>query len=335
MGMDKKIKVVQYGIGPIGIKMLQYVAAHPSFEIVGAVDIDPAKVGKDLGELAGLAGPLGITVSGSAPELLARVDADVVVLTTSSSLEQIKPQVLQIVSFGKNIVSSCEELMYPWLTQPEIAGELDLAAKKNKVSVLATGVNPGFLMDFLPLVMTGVCKEVRKVTVERIQNAEYRRLPFQKKIGAGLSLEEFNARARDGVLRHVGLTESIHLIASGLGWELDKAEDILSPVIAERRIETADLTIEPGQAAGVNQVGKGYVNEEEVITLFFEAAVGLPESRERVLIEGTPNVDLTIKDGVNGDVATCAILTNAIPVVVDAAPGLRTMADVRAITCRS
>jgi 2,4-diaminopentanoate dehydrogenase len=335
MGMDKKIKVIQYGIGPIGIKMLQYVTERPSFEIVGAVDIDPAKIGKDIGDLAGLSGPLGVTVSGNAPELLARVDADVVVLTTSSSLEQIKSQVLEIVSFGKNIVSSCEELMYPWLTQAETAETIDLAAKKNNVSVLATGVNPGFLMDFLPLVMTGVCREVRKVTVERIQNAEYRRLPFQKKIGAGLSLEEFNARARDGVLRHVGLTESIHLIASGLGWELDKAEDILSPVVADKKIQTADLIIEPGQAAGVNQIGRGYVNDEEVITLVFEAAVDAQDPRERILIEGTPKIDLTIKDGVNGDVATCAILTNAIPVVLEAAPGLRTMADVRAITCRS
>jgi hypothetical protein len=281
MRMDKKIKVIQYGIGPIGIKMLQVVAERPFLEIVGAVDIDPAKVGRDIGELAGFPSPLGVPVSGSASELLARVDADVVVLTTSSSLEQIKPQVLEIVSSGKNVVSSCEELMYPWLTQSEIAEAIDLAARKNNVSVLSTGVNPGFLMDFLPLVMTGVCRDVRKVTVERLQNAEYRRLPFQKKIGAGLSLEEFNARAREGVLRHVGLIESIHLIASGLGWELDKAEDILSAVVAEKRIETSDLTIEPGQAAGVKQVGKGFVNDREVITLYFEAAVGLPDSRER------------------------------------------------------
>jgi 2,4-diaminopentanoate dehydrogenase len=334
MQIDEKIKVIQYGLGPIGIKMLQYVAERPSLEIVGAVDIDPAKIGKDLGELAELSAPVGVVVSGNAAELLGQVDADVVVLTTTSSLEQIKSQVLEIVSFGKSVVSSCEELMYPWLTQPEIAEAIDLAAKQNQVSVLATGVNPGFLMDFLPLIMTGVCRDVRKVTVERVQNAQYRRLPFQKKIGAGLSREAFNAKAQEGVLRHVGLIESVHLIAEGLGWELDKAEDILSPVIADRRIETEELTIEPGQAAGVNQVGTGYVNEEPVITLYFEAAVGLPESRERILIEGTPNIDLTIKDGVNGDVATCAILTNAIPVVVDAAPGLRTMADVRPIVCR-
>ncbi len=334
MGMNDKVKVIQYGIGPIGLKMLQYAAERPSLEIVGAVDIDPAKVGKDVGELAELSGPLGVTVSGNASELLGKVDADVVILTTSSSLEQIKPQVLEILSFGKNIVSSCEELMFPWLTQPEVADEIDRAAKNNEVSVLATGVNPGFLMDFLPLVMTGVCKEVRKVTVERLQNAQFRRLPFQKKIGAGLSLEKFSARSEQGVLRHVGLIESIHLIASGLGWELEKAEDILSPVIARERIETPDLVIEPGQASGVNQIGKGFVNGEEVITLYFEAAVGAAESRERILIEGTPNIDLTIKNGVNGDVATCAILANAIPVVVDAAPGLRTMADVRAIACR-
>lgn len=332
--MGRKIRVIQYGAGPIGLKAVEYIAGRSHLQIVGAVDTDPAKIGRDLGELAGLPAPLGVTVSGDASDVLRRTGADAVVLTTTSTLEKIKPQILEIVSFGKNVVSSCEELTYPWITQPAIAREIHEAAVANSVSVLATGVNPGFLMDFLPLVMTGICKDVTHIRVERIQDARHRRLPFQKKIGAGLTMEAFQTKAKEGILRHVGLTESIHLIASGLGWTLDRTEDILSPVKAASRITTEHLIIEPGQASGVSQIGRGYRNGEEVITLNFRASVGEPNPVERIVIEGSPRIDLTITDGVNGDVATCAIMTNAIPVVVEAEPGLRTMADVRPIACR-
>ncbi|HYA02442.1 MAG TPA: dihydrodipicolinate reductase [Syntrophobacteria bacterium] len=333
--MAKKIRVMQFGVGPIGIKTVQYVADKAGFEIVGAVDADPEKIGQDLGELAGLAKPLGVRVSGNSREVLSELDADVVVLTTTSSLERIQPQVVEIVSRGKNVVSSCEELMYPWLTQPEIAGEIDKAAKKHKVSVLSTGVNPGFLMDFFPLVMTGVCREIRRITVERIQDAQFRRLPFQRKIGAGLSLEEFQEKANQGVLRHVGLVESMHLLASGVGWNLDKTEDILTPVIATQKVTTPEITIQPGRAVGVQQVGCGYMDGDEVITLIFRAALGEPNPRDRIVIEGVPDIELTIKDGIHGDIATCAIMVNAIPAVIKAPPGLRTMADVGLIACVS
>lgn len=333
--MAKKIRVIQFGVGPIGVKTVQYLVDKAGCEIVGAVDADPEKIGRDLGELADLGGPLGVRVSGDSCEVLSKLDADVAVLTTTSSVEKIKPQVLEIISHGKNVVSSCEELTYPWLTKPRIAGEIDEAAKKHKVSVLSTGVNPGFLMDFFPLVMSGVCREIRRITVERIQDAQFRRLPFQRKIGAGLSLEEFQEKSTQGVLRHVGLVESMHLLASGVGWKLDKTEDILTPVIATRKVSTPEITIQPGRAVGVQQVGCGYIRGDEVITLIFRAALGEPNPRDRIVIEGIPDIELTIKDGIHGDIATCAIIVNAIPAVIKAPPGLRTMADVGLIACVS
>ncbi len=333
MGIAVPLRVIQYGIGPIGMQSVQYITERSTCQIVGAVDKDPAKIGRDVGELAGLSAPLGVTVSGNAAEVLRDLEAQVVVLTTTSSLVRIRPQILEIISYGKNVVSSCEELMYPWITQPGIAREIDEAAKRENVSVLATGVNPGFLMDFLPLVLTGVCRNVRKVTVERIQDAACRRIPFQEKIGAGLSLDEFNARVADGTLRHVGLTESIHMIASRLGWTLDKTEDIIHPIISETGLDTGQRSILPGHVRGVNQTGRGYRHGEEVISLMFRAALGEEGSHERIFIEGTPPIDLFIAGGVNGDVATCAIMTNAIPVVAQAPPGLRTMADISTITC--
>jgi 2,4-diaminopentanoate dehydrogenase len=196
-------------------------------------------------------------------------------------------------------------------------------------------VNPGFLMDFLPLALTGVCRRVSKVTVERIQDARFRRIPFQKKIGAGLTRVEFARKADEGTLRHVGLTESVQMIAAALGWKLDSTEDVLEPIVAEHRVETPAMTIESGDCLGVSQTGRGLRNGKEVVTLVFKAAIGLENPRDRVLIDGEPGIDATIAGGVNGDIATCAMVANAIPVVVKARPGLRTMADIEPISCRA
>ena len=328
----KKIKVVQMGLGPIGNKATLYLAERENLQIVGAVDADPAKVGKDVGVLAGLA-PLGVAVKPDIAQALAGQSADVVLLTTSSALTRIADQLKQVLPFGVHVVSSCEELSYPWQTNPAVAGEIDELAKKHGVSVLATGVNPGFLMDFLPIAMTGVCKSVRQVTVERIQDATFRRIPFQKKIGAGLTQAEFQAKVEQGVLRHVGLTESVQMIASRLGWRLDSTSDEIAPVVAEKDVPLGDGVIEAGKVLGVRQIGRGIVNGREAITLFFRAAIGEPESRDRIIIDGEPSIDSCIKGGVNGDVATCAILVNAIPAVVKARPGLRTMADIEPLAC--
>ena len=328
----KKIKVVQMGLGPIGNKATLYLAERENLQIVGAVDADPAKVGKDVGVLAGLA-PLGVAVKPDIAQALAGQSADVVLLTTSSALTRIADQLKQVLPFGVHVVSSCEELSYPWQTNPAVAGEIDELAKKHGVSVLATGVNPGFLMDFLPIAMTGVCKSVRQVTVERIQDATFRRIPFQKKIGAGLTQAEFQAKVEQGVLRHVGLTESVQMIASRLGWRLDSTSDEITPVVAETDVPLGDGVIEAGKVLGVRQIGRGIVNGREAITLFFRAAIGEPESRDRIIIDGEPSIDSCIKGGVNGDVATCAILVNAIPAVMKARPGLRTMADIEPLAC--
>ena len=333
--MDNKIRVVQYGLGPIGNKITQYLLERDSVQIVGAIDSDPMKLGLDIGELAGSPVAYGVCVTDNPKTLLSKVDADIVVLTTTSSLENIKSQIIEIISFGINIVSTCEELSHPWLTNPEIADEIDVAAKMSDVSVLATGINPGFLMDFLPLAMTGICRNVKKVTVKRIQNAQFRRIPFQKKIGAGLTVEQFNDKVKEGTLRHVGLTESIHMIGHKIGWKLDKTEDIINPVIATDKVTTADLTIEPGKVTGVNQIGRGYVKSKEVITLVFKATIGEPDPHDRIIIEGTPDIDMTIKDGINGDIATCAITTNAIPTVIKAPAGLRTMSNIETISYSS
>ena len=329
--MGKRIKVAIYGVGPIGIKIAQFILERDCFDIVGAVDIDPEKVGRDLSEFTGFTHKKGVIIQ-KADDLLGKRDIDVVILTTSSSLSKVKQQILDIVKHKINIVSTCEELSYPWFTSPEIAREIDEAAKKFNVSVLGTGVNPGFLMDLLPLILTGVCQNVERIKVERVQDASKRRIPFQQKVGIGITPEEFDRRVKEGTLRHVGLTESIHMIASRLGWDIDITEDIIEPVIAEKEIIVSGGVIEKGKVIGVKQTGKGFSKGRELIALIFVAAAGIDTPYDRITIKGSPEIESTIRGGVNGDIATSAIVTNAVPVIIKAKPGLRTMADIEPIT---
>jgi len=161
----------------------------------------------------------------------------------------------------------------------------------------------------------------------RVQDASPRRAPFQNKIGAGRTLEEFNTLVAAGTLKHIGLPESIAMIASGLGWELDKITESIEPVVARSRVETDFVIVEPGQAVGVRQVGRGSRARDELITLEFEAYVGAPESYDAVYITGTPNLEVVIRGGTPGDIATAAITVNCVHRVMDAPPGLLTMKD--------
>jgi 2,4-diaminopentanoate dehydrogenase len=332
--MKDKLRVVQMGLGPIGNKLTAFLTERPGLEIVGAIDTDPKKSGQDIGTLAGL-GPLGVGVTADMDQVLKKRDVDVVMLTTTSDLDRTADQLRELLPYGVNVISSCEELSFPWVTKPELTREIEKLAKDNKVAVLATGVNPGFLMDFLPVAMTGLCRDAKKITVERIQDATFRRVPFQKKIGAGLTVQEFHAKVTEGSLRHVGLTESIHMIASAMGWKLDKTEDVISPIIATRQVRTDAMVVKAGDVLGVQQLGRGLVAGREAISLVFRAAIGEPDTRDRIVIDGTPNIDTCIKGGVNGDVATCAILVNSIPAIMQARPGLRTMLDITLPHCFS
>jgi 4-hydroxy-tetrahydrodipicolinate reductase len=309
------------------MKIAQFIRERNGMTTVGAFDLQPSLEGVSLGTLCGGAAD-DVIIRNSLSQALEGVSADVAILTTVSDMTRITPQIEAIVALGIPVVSTCEELSFPWLTAPQLARRIDEAAKQHQVAVLGTGVNPGYLMDILPVFLTAVCQDVSMVRVNRFQNARFRRIPFQQKIGAGLSPEAFEKKRAAGSLRHVGLTESVHLIARRMGWSLDKVEDIIRPVIATNPIDTADLCIPAGHAAGVRQEGNGFVDGQLRIQLIFQASVGEPQSFDEVVIEGTPRLHSRIEGGVNGDVATCAITLNAIAQVLRAQPGLQTMADI-------
>ena len=331
MSTPHAIKVIQVGLGPLGQKITQFILKRKGLEIVGAVDPASDKAGIDLGDICSI-GKLGIEISKSLSAAMQNSKPDVALLTTVSDMERITPQIEEILSYKIPIVSTCEELSFPWETSPELAKRIDKAAKVHNVSVLGTGVNPGFLMDFLPIAITGVCQNVKSIKVSRIQDASFRRIPFQKKIGAGLTLEEFEKRRKSGTLRHVGLAESINMIASRMGWKLSKIEDVLTPVIAECDMKTDAVRISKGMARGVQQIGKGYVDGEQLITLEFRASIEEKMPHDTIEIKGDPDITSTIKGGINGDIATCAITINAIKSILDTPPGLKTMADVSVVS---
>lgn len=329
--MPSPIRVTQIGLGPLGQMLTPHLVSRANVEIVGAIDIDPDKVGSDLGEVSKCDDSIGISITDDLDRGLA--NADLAVVTTVSELERIAPILKKIVDKGIDVVSTCEELSYPWATQPELSRQIDTWAKENKASILGTGINPGFLMDFLPTAATGVCHQVESICIERIQDASYRRLPFRQKIGAGLTVEAFQNLVDQKKIRHVGLTESMHMIAARLGWVLDRTEDSVEPAVAETDINGDGWTVPAGHAAGVLQIGRGFLDDRKVLTLLFKAAVGQTDPQEHIHINGNPTFDMVIPGGINGDVATCAVITNAIPVLAAASPGLRTMVDLPPLSC--
>jgi 2,4-diaminopentanoate dehydrogenase len=323
------IRVMHVGLGPIGSAILKQVSDRSGFKVVGGVDVDPAKIGRDLGDVAGLPRRLGIKVAADAAKALKSSKPHVVLLCTSSSIKTVLPQIKTILESKTPIVSTTEELAYPGYTHVRQARQIDAWARKAKVAVLSTGVNPGFVMDVLPIALTAVCERVDRVAVNRIQDARIRRLPFQQKIGAGLTAEQFRKQVAEGSVRHVGFTESIAMIADALGWTLDRITDHVEPKLASVTTSSEFLAVDPGYVSGIVQDGVGYRSGEPAIRLHMEAYLGAPESYDSVLIEGSPRIYSKIDGGVHGDIATASMTVNSIPAVMKAAPGFRTMREMQ------
>jgi hypothetical protein len=321
------IKVMHVGLGPIGAGVVRQIASRKGFAIVAAVDIDATKVGRDLGEVCGVGRRLRVKVTDDIRTAIKATRPDVAVICTRSSLRKVVPEFEAVLKLNVPIVSTTEELAYPVRSNAAAARKIDAMAKRARVAVLGTGVNPGFTMDALPIALTGVCERVDTIEVARVQDARVRRFPFQQKIGAGLTRDEFMSRVKDGSVRHVGLAESIAMIADALGWKLDKVTDEIVPKIATERVASEFMTVEPGFVSGLVQDGVGYRKGQAVIRLHMEAYLGAPESFDAVRITGNPPLSMQIAGGVHGDVATASMVVNSIPKVIQAAPGLRTMRD--------
>ena len=325
--MKKKIRAIQYGVGPIGASIARLMREKHAIEICGAIDTDPAKVGRDLGEVVGASdAPWGIKISADASEVLEQ-SADVVIHSTSSSLPKVMDQLLACLEAEACIVSTCEELSYPFRTHPELAAKLDAAAKDWGVALVGTGVNPGFVMDKLVITLAAVSQRIEHAKALRIVDASKRRLPLQKKIGAGMTVEEFREKVQAGIIKHVGLPESVAMIADGLNLPVDQITETIEPKVATGRVQTEFLAVEAGQAAGVHQIARGLSAGKELIHLELQMYVGAKDPADTISLTGHPSISLVIPGGTHGDIATASVVVNSIPVILDAPAGLRTSRD--------
>lgn len=324
-----EVRVVLVGVGAIGSEIARLLLRKTGVRMVGAVDPAPGKVGRDLGDVIGVGRSLGVMIVGSLDEL--DVDADIAVHATTSFLDKAYPQIVRLVERGLDVISTCEELSYPYIVDEDLAKSIDELARKHNVTVLGTGINPGFIMDTLVIVLTAVCQDIKRIRVERVMDAGKRRLQFQRKIGAGLTLEEFREKISSGeITGHVGLRQSIALIADALCWKLDRiVEEPVKPIVADREITGSFITVKPGSVAGLNQVAYGMYRGEHAIILDFKAYIGASEEYDSITIEGTPTIRERIAPCIHGDIGTAAIIVNSIPKVLNAPPGLKTMKDLQ------
>lgn len=327
--MSTPLRVVSFGLGPIGLAAARLALQKTSIQLVGAIDIDPAKVGKDLGDLLELGKPTGVLVEGDAEAALKRLQPDVMLHCTSSFMPMVKDQLLLAARCGVDVVSSTEELLVPEFQHAAVAKELDAAAKAGGISLLGTGVNPGYAMDFVAVIASAVTYDVQAVKCTRVVDAATRRLPLQKKVGAGLTKKEFQEQMATGRFGHIGMRESVALLARALDFKLDKIDQTVEPVIAVEDHKTPFLTVKDGQVAGIRNHGYGYIGKRPVLHLDLSMYVGAPDPRDEVVLESTPPIHLKFLGGIAGDQATAAILVNNLHGIVAAQPGLRTVLDVQ------
>jgi len=327
-----KIKIAQFGLGPIGVETLKLAATKPWASIVGAIDIDPVKIGRDLGELTGSKNLQGRRIYSSLEELVAEAKPQIIFHTAVSRFKEAFDQISPMARLGINVVSSCEELLFPQLRAPKLAAKLDALCKKTCARIVGTGVNPGFVMDLLPVCMTGVSREVRAVHVQRVVNASTRRGPLQRKIGSGLPPEKFERLFKQGQAGHAGLKESLALIAHCLGWSVSGITETCQAVMADRDLRTQHVEVKRGQTCGLHQHAAAKVNGKVCLTLDLKMYLGAKDPHDSIQIEGEPALDVRINGGVAGDHATVAALVNTAPRLLQAKPGLLLVTDL-AVPC--
>ncbi len=320
------IPVVVAGLGDIGRAIARAVLETPELRLVGAVDPTNGIAGRKLETVLSSPAP-DITVA-SDGSVFAAAPNGVLLQATSSSFAAVRPQIEQAVKAGLSVVSTCEELAYPWLRHEAEADALDRLCERHDVAVVATGVNPGFALDRLPALLSQVTGPVRHVRAERVVDATRRRLALQRKVGAGLTEEAFEEALGRGAFGHVGLAESAALAALGCGLEVDEVEEEIDPVLADRDLDGA-VPVTKGQVAGIRQTARGYTDDREVVRIELVIALGAPHPRDEVELDAEPPLRLTIPGGIPGDEATAwAVAHAATPITL--MRGLVTVLDLPA-----
>lgn len=318
-------KFISYGLGTIGLEILKALLLKKNFELVGAVDIKEEYLNKDVSDLIG-GEKLNIFVKKNINEF---EKCNIVIHSTQSKIKETLPQFIELLNSGCNVISTCEELFFPFYFHKKESILLDETAKENRVRLLGVGINPGFLLDTLPTILSTLSIKPTKIIAERVLDASKRRKQLQIKVGAGISKEEFENLKLNNKIGHIGLLESLFYIFNALKLNIIEFKEELIPLIAESDIETEYIKIKKGYVRGQYQKVTGISENNFEIELKLIMAVGEKESYDKIKIEGLPNLELEIKGGVQGDLGTAAVVANYIPLLLNSEPGLHITSDLK------
>jgi 4-hydroxy-tetrahydrodipicolinate reductase len=323
-------RVIQIGFGSLGVHIASSILKRENLELVSVVDANPELKDKSLTELLQDKFESTIRITDDLTSVIKTIEADVAIVATSSSLEVVVPTIEYCLGSGLDVVSICEELSYPYQKKPGLAKSINQVAIQNGKTVVGTGINPGYLMDLLPIVLTGPCQSVDTIHVTRHMNSSHRRPSFQKKIGTGMTNKEFRTNIDAGkITGHVGLVESIQMVDAALNLGLDTIEELPpEAIIAKEEVTNSFATIKKGDVLGLKSVGVGKRNGKEIIVLDFQAYAEATPQYDEVIVEGVPRMHQRIEGGVQGDQGTIGMILNLIPIVVKESPGLKTMKDI-------
>jgi len=329
----EKVKVIIWGFGAMGRGMAEMLAAKKGVHIVGICDLNPDFVGRSMNEILGMKlDHEKVIVQSNIDQLLGTTKADIVLLCTDSFVKGAFEKIKKIVMHKMNCISTAEEMAYPYANEPELASQIDYLAKLYGVTVLGTGINPGFIMDLLVVAMTGVMKDVTHIEAKRVNSLS----PFGPTVmheqGVGITLKDYYKRIMDNELAgHVGFKESVHMISDALGVKLDGFNQQMAPIVTNVDRVSPYGEAKAGTLAGINMTGQGLVNGSVFIDMIhpqqIEPELEGTQTGDYITITGTPNVNLSITPEVNGGIGTIAMCVNMIPHVINARPGLKTMID--------
>ncbi|MDH4361304.1 MAG: 2,4-diaminopentanoate dehydrogenase [Nitrospirota bacterium] len=330
--MNNLIRVLVLGTGQMGSGIARLVLQKHGLQLAGVYARRKQREGIDVGRVIGLDCDLGIHVGINLEEVLARVRPHVAIQATCSRVAEGLEEISTLLSHGVHVISIAEEMAFPRYRSPAIADRLEGMALQHSAAVLGTGINPGFVLDLLIITLTGVCADVQAINAQRVNDLA----PYGPSVlatqGVGLTPEDFDKGIESGtVVGHIGFPESIHMMASALGWTIDRIEEEREPIISKVWRETPFVVVKPGQVAGCLHRAVAYRGEQPVVTLKHPQQIhphleGV-ETGDVIEITGTPNLRLIGTPEIPGGVGTCALAVNMIPRVLNARPGLYSMAE--------
>jgi hypothetical protein len=326
-------RVVMWGIGAMGSGIVKDVLSKKEMELVGVIETRRKELnGKTLNSYLGVGSDL--VISSDPYETISKTDPDLVLIATTSVVPDVFPMIKIAVENSANVITLAEEMAYPWLDYPELSHRMDSMAKKHNVSILGTGINPGFVLDTLILSLTGVCLNVKKINAQRINDLSPFGTEVMRTQGVGTTVKEFENGIKSGkIVGHIGFRQSISMMADALGWTLDRIEEEREPIVSKTHRETPYAKVEPGQVAGCKHTGRGIVGGEVKIELVHPQQIH-PEAEnvktgDFIQIEGEPSISMEIKPEIPGGKGTMAMAVNMIPKVIGSKPGLHTMKDMQ------